>query len=104
MKTSQHLNFLMIIFNGAIQQKRRRSILSLFLVKQKDREISGIKLINILVAHFLDFFSVLQLFVASHCRLQTRVTCHQTRAKSLLNMTLRVISLVERATGSMVTQ
>ena len=51
----------------------------------------------ILVAHSPDFFSVLQFFVASHCRLQTRVTCHQTRAKSLLNMALRVISLVQRA-------
>ena len=58
----------------------------------------------ILVAHSLDFFSVLQFFVASHCRLQTRVTCRQARAKSLLNMALRVISLVQRATGSMVTQ
>ena len=50
------------------------------------------------------FFSVLQLFVASQCRLQTKVTCPQTRAQSLLNMVLRVISLVQRATGSMVSQ
>ena len=50
------------------------------------------------------FFSVLQFFVASHCRLQTKVTCRQARAQSLLNMVLRVISLVQRATGSMVSQ
>ena len=63
--------------------------------------MTGIELIYIFVTHF-DFFSVLQLFVASHCRLQTRVTCHQAHAQSLLNMALRVISLVQRATGSMV--
>ena len=50
------------------------------------------------------FFSVFQLFVASHCRLQTKVTCRQACAQSLLNMVLRVISLVQRATGSTVSQ
>ena len=54
MKTSQHLNFLLTSVNGAIQQKRRRSILSLFFSKNVT-EISGINLIHFFIGSFFWF-------------------------------------------------